>query len=636
MSIKRFFGTTTRDALRMVRDALGPDGVILSNRSVDGGVEILALGAEDITALMPPAGEAMASGMAKGKSETASTRSEESRNGGGGLGEKAFGLGQRAQSLFRAPKPERAGALVEPRVKVMEEMEQDRKETPFVAPAAEQAMQKGWAEEGAEDDSAPASGNLPRFKFPAFDEQQASHSSTSSLQGRATHRDEMREPLPSNATTGNVRQMRESINEQATREFRGGKAVVGSVVDTGSRNGLFRLLENNDEAMIWGTREENMSNHDAEDASPKKRRSPATARKTAKPQIRDREGVPETGRQPAFDSRQIADEVAASVLREIRSMRGTLEHQLATLTWNEQQRRDPSRGYAFGQLLSAGFSTSLAHELLGRLPMGLEEGRAMEWIKTVLKANLQTIANENEILEQGGVYALVGPTGVGKTTTTAKLAARCVVRHGADKLALLTTDGYRIGGHEQLRIYGKILGVTVYAVKDQQDLTLALAELRGKHMVLIDTVGMGQRDKMVAEQVAMLAGCGAEVKRLLLLNAACSGDTLNEVVSAYEGGGLAGAIITKLDEAATTGSVLDTVIRHQLKLYYTAIGQRVPEDLHVGNADQLVDGAFDNLPAASPFSMPEDVFPLLMAGSRGGMGGVGKVPGLGMNGGGLG
>jgi flagellar biosynthesis protein FlhF len=207
------------------------------------------------------------------------------------------------------------------------------------------------------------------------------------------------------------------------------------------------------------------------------------------------------------------------------------------------------------------------------------------------------------------------------------------VRHGADKLALLTTDGYRIGGHEQLRIYGKILGVTVYAVKDQQDLSLALAELRGKHMVLIDTVGMGQRDKMVAEQVAMLTGCGTEVKRLLLLNAASSGDTLNEVVSAYEGGGLAGAIITKLDEAATTGCVLDTIIRHQLRLYYTATGQRVPEDLHVGNAGRLIDGAFNNLPAASPFSVPEDMFPLLMAGSKGR---AGRLAGIGMNGGGLG
>ena len=111
---------------------------------------------------------------------------------------------------------------------------------------------------------------------------------------------------------------------------------------------------------------------------------------------------------------------------------------------------------------------------------------------------MNTIESEDEILEKGGIYALVGPTGVGKTTTTAKLAARCVIRHGAENLALVTTDGYRIGGHDQLRIYGKILGVAVHAVNDAKDLPVVLAELRRKHMVLIDTVGMSQRDPMVA------------------------------------------------------------------------------------------------------------------------------------------
>lgn len=635
MSIKRFFGTTTRDALRMVRDALGPDGVILSNRSVDGGVEILALGAEDITALMPAAGESgpdsapnSAAGVAKGTVVRAQL--DESRKEGA----------EPEQPKFHVPGRESVKTPVDRRMKIAEEMEHGGKKALFQTRPAEQAMQKEWAEEWIEeeagDDPVPAFGHLPRFKFPAFDEQQQQRPqrpSNSNIPNFATRGDEAREPLPSAAR--NVRQIPANFNARAADEFLAGKNVAGSVADATSRNGAFSQFENSDEPVTPGIREETTSNHDM-DASAKKRRATATARKAAKPQPRDREAAPEVVRQPAFDSRQVADEVAASVLREIRSMRGTLEHQLATLTWNEQQRRDPSRGHALGQLLAAGFSASLAHELLDRLPAGLEEQRAIEWVKTVLKANLQTISNENEILEQGGVYALVGPTGVGKTTTTAKLAARCVVRHGADKLALLTTDGYRIGGHEQLRIYGKILGVTVYAVKDQQDLSLALAELRGKHMVLIDTVGMGQRDRMVAEQVAMLTGCGTEVKRLLLLNAACSGDTLNEVVSAYEGGGLAGAIITKLDEAATTGSVLDTVIRHQLRLYYTATGQRVPEDLHVGDAAQLVDGAFNNLPAASPFAVPEDVFPFLMAGAKGGMDRGGRMPGIGMNGGYLG
>lgn len=612
MSIKRFFGATTRDALRMVRDALGPDGVILSNRSVDGGVEILALGAEDITALMPPAREIAAKGADR-------TRLDESRNDA-----------EPEKPGFRAPGHESAKASAYRAVK-MEETAQSRKISPFMAPPVEQGGRKkqeeyeeGWFEEEAGSNPAAAH-SLPRFKFPAFDEQQQrpSRSPVSNIPGFATRADAAREPSPSVA--GNVQRAPESVNAAAVPAFGTGKNIAASMVDTGSGNGALHQIENGDEPAISGSGKENTRNHEVE-AGPRKRRAVATVRKAAKPQAREQDAVSEAAGQSAFDSRQVADQVAASVLSEIRLMRGTLEHQLATLTWTERQRRDPSRGHVLGQLLAAGFSAVLAHELLERLPAGLEERKAMEWIKTVLKANLQTIANENEILEQGGVYALVGPTGVGKTTTTAKLAARCVVRHGADKLALLTTDGYRIGGHEQLRIYGKILGVTVYAVKDQQDLSLALSELRGKHMVLIDTVGMSQRDRMVAEQVAMLSGCGTDVKRLLLLNASSSGDTLNEVVSAYEGGGLAGTIITKLDEAVTAGGVLDTVIRHQLKLYYTATGQRVPEDLHIGNADHLVGDAFDNLPAASPFAMPENAFPLLIRG------GAGRMAGLEMNG----
>jgi flagellar biosynthesis protein FlhF len=217
------------------------------------------------------------------------------------------------------------------------------------------------------------------------------------------------------------------------------------------------------------------------------------------------------------------------------------------------------------------------------------------------------------VLEKGGVFALVGPTGVGKTTTTAKLAARCVMRNGPGKLALITTDGYRIGGYEQLRIYGKILGVMVHSVKDEADLRIALDELRGKHTVLIDTVGVSQRDKMVAEQVAMLSGAGTPIKRLLCLSATSTGETLSEVVRAYQGDGLAGCIMTKLDEAATIGNVLDVIIRQKLNLYYVANGQRVPEDLHVANRQYLVDRAFKLTRETGPFQFQDEELPLVVA-----------------------
>ena len=280
------------------------------------------------------------------------------------------------------------------------------------------------------------------------------------------------------------------------------------------------------------------------------------------------------------------------MMGEIRAMRGMMETQLAEIAWGSTQAREPQKAAVLREMLAAGFSASLARYLIEKLPADRDAADSMRWIKTVLTRNLSAMANEDALIDQGGVFALVGPTGVGKTTSTAKLAARCVMRHGPDKLALITTDAYRIGAHEQLRIYGKILGVMVHSVKDEADLRIALKELRNKHTVLIDTVGVSQRDQMVTEQVSMLQGAGSDVKRLLCLNATATQETLNEVVRAYQGSGLAGCIMTKLDEAAAIGNVLDVVIRQKLNLFYVSNGQRVPEDLHLADPAYLIDRAF--------------------------------------------
>jgi flagellar biosynthesis protein FlhF len=282
----------------------------------------------------------------------------------------------------------------------------------------------------------------------------------------------------------------------------------------------------------------------------------------------------------------------SGMMNELRAMRGLMQSQLAELSWGATAQREPHKTDVLRELLAAGFSATLARYLVDKMPANQDAAASMRWVKTVLMRNLATMADEDEMLGRGGVFALVGPTGVGKTTTTAKLAARCVMRHGADKLALITTDAYRIGGHEQLRIYGKILGVMVHSVKDEADLRIALKELKNKHTVLIDTIGMSQRDHMVAEQVAMLSDSGADVKRLLCLNATSTNETLSEVVRAYQGTGLAGAIMTKLDEAASIGNVLDVLVRHKLNLHYISNGQRVPEDLHLPDRMMLVDRAF--------------------------------------------
>ncbi|MGJ7507255.1 flagellar biosynthesis protein FlhF [Variovorax sp. GT1P44] len=284
------------------------------------------------------------------------------------------------------------------------------------------------------------------------------------------------------------------------------------------------------------------------------------------------------------------------VLNELHSMRGMIEEQLASVVWNDKQRQDPVRGRLLRTLLGAGFSARLSKAMLEKLPTGQTYAQGMAFARSELIRAVPVHEDEDALLAQGGVYALMGPTGVGKTTTTAKLAARCVMRFGADKLALVTTDSYRIGAYEQLRIYGQILNVPVYAVKDAADLHLVLQDLRDKHMVLIDTVGMSQRDRAVSDQIAMLCSSHRPVKRLLLLNATSHGDTLNEVVHAYRHGGggseLAGCIFTKVDEATHPGALIDTVIRHRLPVHYISSGQKVPENLMQADRAQLVDSVF--------------------------------------------
>jgi flagellar biosynthesis protein FlhF len=296
------------------------------------------------------------------------------------------------------------------------------------------------------------------------------------------------------------------------------------------------------------------------------------------------------------------------ILNEIKSMRTMMQEQLACMSWSDMQHRDPQRAQMLRSLLNSGFSPALSRQLIEKMPANAD----LSWVRQVLGNNLRVATQEEDVVVRGGVVALIGPTGVGKTTTTAKLAARAVVRYGADRVALITTDSYRVGAHEQLRIYGKILGVEVHTVRDTEDLRLTLSAMKRKHLVLIDTMGLGQRDSRVAEQTEMFNSAG--VQRLLLLNATSGGDTLDDVVHKYHGSGVIGCIPTKLDEAGSLGAVLDVAVRHKLALHYITSGQRVPEDLHEVNLEYLLHRAFKPAAKATPFTLQELEFPALMAG----------------------
>lgn len=269
------------------------------------------------------------------------------------------------------------------------------------------------------------------------------------------------------------------------------------------------------------------------------------------------------------------------------------------------------------RLWSIGVGPRLAAELLATLPAELErpeidDAALTAWLRRQLEARLPVPQGDSEMIDDGGVVALVGPTGVGKTTTTAKLAARYVMRHGNEGVALVTTDSYRIGAHEQLRIYARLLGVEVHALEAEASLTSLLERLAGKRLVIIDTVGMSQRDQRLVSQVARLGESGRRVRLLLLLNAASHGDTLEDVVTTFARAAqtaadnrLVDCILTKSDEAARLGPLLDTVIRHGLRLHYVSNGQQVPEDLRIADAAALVEQAL-NVSDDSPFAPAED------------------------------
>ncbi|QWD97846.1 flagellar biosynthesis protein FlhF [Polynucleobacter sp. MG-5-Ahmo-C2] len=297
------------------------------------------------------------------------------------------------------------------------------------------------------------------------------------------------------------------------------------------------------------------------------------------------------------------------MLKEMREMRNQFQAQLEALS-NSTLEFSPNKRDLMSQFLSAGFNLDLAKRVIGKLPSDFSAKEAKPWAMNLLAKNMQVLENEAEIMNQHGIYALLGPTGVGKTTTIAKIASRFVLKHGNQDIALVSTDTYRIGGHEQLRIYGKILGVEVFAAKDAQELQQTLEKLQDKKLILIDMAGLSQKDKMVNSQLDMLCEASHDIKKIICLNASGTLDTLNNVSKTFAGRGLDGCIITKADEAIGLGGVINAVLQNKLKVLYLTNGQRVPEDITLVDKITLIEAAFkpedsdDHLSIVRPEDLP--------------------------------
>ncbi|MFN3715285.1 MAG: flagellar biosynthesis protein FlhF [Thiobacillus sp.] len=304
---------------------------------------------------------------------------------------------------------------------------------------------------------------------------------------------------------------------------------------------------------------------------------------------------------------QAVEASGSRILSELARLRGMLQNQLAGFAWNAGRRRDPARVALMQSLFAAGFGGTLARALAARLPRGVEGEAAQRWLRQVLIRNLPVVEADRDPVMQGGWFALVGSTGSGKTTTLAKLAARAVERHGADKVALVAADAYRIGAEAQLRIYAELLGVDLHAARDSGELARRLDSLAAHKLVLIDTAGFAPADAR-APATRQLDTLG--VRRLLVVAAGQQGAAIEQSLVRF-GQGAAACILSKLDEAPQPAAALDSLIRHRLPLAYVTSGQRVPEDLHRPHAVYLVDRALRGGQTATPFTLSSADWPLL-------------------------
>ncbi|MEZ9578567.1 MULTISPECIES: flagellar biosynthesis protein FlhF [unclassified Vibrio] len=297
-----------------------------------------------------------------------------------------------------------------------------------------------------------------------------------------------------------------------------------------------------------------------------------------------------------------SDTEMETMREEMTSIRRLLEHQVSGLMWQEVERREPLRAMLIKRLERMGVSAELADQMACYIPEDTKPARA--WKALLALVADQISVTQKDILKRGGIVALLGPTGVGKTTTVAKLAARAAMEYGADNVALVTTDTYRIGAHEQLSIYGRIMGCPVRVAKDSSELADVIYQLRNRRLILVDTAGMGQRDVRLSEQLdTLMQESGSVINSYLVLPATAQRKVLQETIEHFRRIPLSGCIMTKLDESLSLGEFISVVIQNALPVAYIANGQRVPEDIviaqpkyMIAKANELLEKSTENEP----------------------------------------
>jgi flagellar biosynthesis protein FlhF len=295
---------------------------------------------------------------------------------------------------------------------------------------------------------------------------------------------------------------------------------------------------------------------------------------------------PEPAWEDSQPSTRFASQDDSRMAVELSALKDMIEERFNTLAWLGSSRQNPIQSNLMLKLIRAGYSPAMSRAVLERVPADAAAAEAVRWLMDVVTRNVKVAAPGAGLCDEGGVVSLIGATGVGKTTTAAKLAAQCVKQFGAGSVGLITLDTYRVSGYEQLRAFGRMLGVVAHQAQDRAALTDLLNLLSGKRMVIIDTAGLGQRDQRVQDMLDLLDM--PSVKKTLVLNAGSHGDTLDEVLTTFKASRLHGVVLSKVDEAVKLGPAVDALIRHGVTLRGVANGQRVPEDWQNPDAAALV------------------------------------------------
>lgn len=317
-------------------------------------------------------------------------------------------------------------------------------------------------------------------------------------------------------------------------------------------------------------------------------KSPEKVKLVEKPLWAIPENKTVTGKENKSDLQQNAmpEQFMLEIRTEMKEIKQLLDSKLADIINHPVQNQASVRQALLDKLLESGFSNSLATKITNRLgshkQFDLAFAKAQEMLTKILP-----ISNDS-LLEEGGIVALVGPTGVGKTTTIAKLAAQYILKHGSRDVALITTDNYRIGAHEQLGIYGRILGVSVKIANNATELEQHIHDFSNKRLILIDTVGMSQRDMRLAEQIQTLTHHDLPIKAYLVISATSQYKSVMEIINAFENLNPQAVILTKLDEAASKAMALSAIIERCIPLSFITDGQQVPEDIHTPQAEALI------------------------------------------------